>query len=88
LVFNFFGFLVVFGLQFFQSKLPLNPQHLPDVGPALSFNTAVSFMTNTNWQSYSGENTLSYLVQCWRYGTKLFKRCNRNCDFVGINPWN
>jgi potassium-transporting ATPase potassium-binding subunit len=63
LTFNFFGFMAVFLLQFFQSKLPFNPQHLSDVSWHLAFNTAVSFMTNTNWQSYAGEVTLSYLVQ-------------------------
>ncbi|TAL32646.1 MAG: potassium-transporting ATPase subunit KdpA [Spirochaetes bacterium] len=63
LVFNALGFLVVFLLQIFQSSLPLNPQGLAGVSPALAFNTAVSFMTNTNWQSYSGESTLGYLVQ-------------------------
>jgi K+-transporting ATPase ATPase A chain len=46
-----------------QGVLPFNPQHLPGVTPALSFNTAVSFVTNTNWQSYSGETTMSYLSQ-------------------------
>ena len=63
LVFNFFGFVVVYLLQAFQAYLPLNTQGLPNVSWHLSFNTAVSFMTNTNWQSYNGENTLSYLVQ-------------------------
>jgi potassium-transporting ATPase potassium-binding subunit len=63
LTFNFFGFAFVFLLQFFQSRLPLNPQQLPDISWHLAFNTAVSFMTNTNWQSYAGEVTLSYLVQ-------------------------
>jgi K+-transporting ATPase ATPase A chain len=63
LIFNIFGFLVVFLLQMVQAWLPLNPQHLPNVPWHLSFNTAVSFMTNTNWQSYSGETTLGYLVQ-------------------------
>ena len=62
-IFNIFGFLVVFLLQMTQVWLPLNPQHLPNVSWHLSFNTAVSFMTNTNWQSYSGETTLGYLVQ-------------------------
>jgi potassium-transporting ATPase potassium-binding subunit len=46
-----------------QAHLPLNPQHLADVTPALSWNTAVSFVTNTNWQAYSGETTMSYLSQ-------------------------
>ena len=44
-------------------RLPFNPQHLPGVTPALSWNTAVSFVTNTNWQAYSGETTMSYLSQ-------------------------
>jgi K+-transporting ATPase ATPase A chain len=63
MVFNLLGFLVVFALQLWQSHLPLNPQKLPDVPMLLALNTAVSFMTNTNWQAYSGERTLSYLVQ-------------------------
>lgn len=46
-----------------QGSLPLNPQHLPGVTPALAWNTAVSFVTNTNWQSYAGETTMSYLSQ-------------------------
>jgi K+-transporting ATPase ATPase A chain len=63
LIFNFFGFFILFLLQLFQSSLPLNSQGLPNVSWDLSLNTAVSFMTNTNWQSYAGETTLSYLVQ-------------------------
>lgn len=63
MVFNLIGFLIVFALQLWQSKLPLNPQKLPDVPLLLALNTAISFMTNTNWQAYSGESTLSYLVQ-------------------------
>ena len=63
LVFNAFGLIAVYLLQRFQADLPLNPQRLPGVVPHLAFNTAVSFATNTNWQSYSGETTLSYLVQ-------------------------
>ncbi len=63
LFFNFLGFLIVFLLQIFQSKLPYNPANLPDVSWHLAFNTAISFMTNTNWQSYAGETTLSYLTQ-------------------------
>ena len=46
-----------------QGSLPLNPQHLGAVGPALSWNTATSFVTNTNWQNYGGEETMSYLSQ-------------------------
>lgn len=63
LVFNVVGFLVVFVLELVQSNLPLNPARLANVEPTLAFNTATSFMTNTNWQSYAGETTLSYLTQ-------------------------
>ncbi len=63
LVFNLLGLLAVYALQRFQDILPLNPQALPSVSPDSSFNTAVSFATNTNWQGYSGEATMSYLTQ-------------------------
>jgi potassium-transporting ATPase potassium-binding subunit len=65
LSFSIFGFVLVYLLQRAQGFLPLNPQHLNagNVHPDLAFNTAVSFMTNTNWQSYGGESTLSYFVQ-------------------------
>ena len=63
LYFNLAGFLVLLLIQLFQSGLPLNPQHMVDVPFALAFNTAVSFVTNTNWQAYSGESTLSYFTQ-------------------------
>ncbi len=63
LVFNLLGFLALFALQCLQAGLPLNPQNLPAVSPDSSFNTAVSFATNTNWQAYSGEVTMSYLTQ-------------------------
>ena len=63
LMFNFIGFLFVFLIQIFQAQLPLNPANLPNVSWHSAFNTAVSFMTNTNWQGYSGETTLSYFVQ-------------------------
>ena len=62
-VFNALGVLAVYALQRMQHLLPLNPQDVTAVAPDLSFNTAVSFATNTNWQSYSGEGTLSYLTQ-------------------------
>jgi K+-transporting ATPase ATPase A chain len=61
--FSIFSFLAVYVLQRVQGSLPLNPADLPGVIPHLSFNTAVSFMTNTNWQSYGGESTLSHLTQ-------------------------
>jgi K+-transporting ATPase ATPase A chain len=63
LIFNGVGALVVYGLQRVQAWLPLNPQGLGNVSPDSSFNTAVSFVANTNWQGYSGEQTMSYLVQ-------------------------
>jgi K+-transporting ATPase ATPase A chain len=63
LLFNFAGLLVVYGLQRLQGVLPLNPQALGAVTPDSSFNTAVSFATNTNWQGYGGETTMSYLTQ-------------------------
>ena len=63
LLFNFLGALVVYALQRLQGSLPLNPQHFPAVSPDSSFNTAISFITNTNWQGYSGESTMSYLTQ-------------------------
>jgi K+-transporting ATPase ATPase A chain len=61
--FNLIGFVVVFGLQIMQAKLLLNPQQLPNVSWPLALNTAVSFVTNTNWQNYSGEAVMSYLTQ-------------------------
>jgi len=63
LVFNLLGLLAVYGLQRFQDILPLNPQALPAISPDSAFNTAVSFATNTNWQGYGGETTMSYLTQ-------------------------
>jgi len=63
LLFNVLGAFVVFGLQRLQLLLPLNPQKFAAVSPDSSFNTAVSFITNTNWQGYSGESTMGYLVQ-------------------------
>jgi len=63
LLFNLVGFLFVFLIQLFQAQLPLNPANLPNVSWHSAFNTAVSFMTNTNWQGYAGETTLSYFVQ-------------------------
>jgi len=63
LIFNLIGIIAVYALQRSQASLPLNPAKLSAVTPDLSFNTATSFATNTNWQSYSGESTLSYLTQ-------------------------
>ena len=61
--FSIVSFLAVYGLQRLQGSLPFNPTNVPGVVPHLSFNTAVSFMTNTNWQSYGGEATMSHLTQ-------------------------
>lgn len=63
LVFSCVSFLAVYGLQRVQGFLPLNPEGLPAVSGDSSFNTAVSFVTNTNWQGYGGETTMSYLTQ-------------------------
>jgi K+-transporting ATPase ATPase A chain len=63
LLFNALGALAVYALQRLQLWLPLNPQAMANVSPDSSFNTAVSFVTNTNWQGYSGESTMSYLTQ-------------------------
>ena len=63
LLFNFLGAVTVYGLQRLQAYLPLNPQGLAAVTPDSSFNTAVSFATNTNWQGYGGETTMTYLTQ-------------------------
>ncbi len=63
LVFNVLGFLVVYLLQRVQGVLPLNPQAFGAVSPDSAFNTAVSFASNTNWQGYGGETTMSYLTQ-------------------------
>ena len=63
LLFNLFGLLAVYAFQRLQGLLPFNPAHLGAVEPTSAFNTAVSFATNTNWQGYAGENTMSYLTQ-------------------------
>ncbi|AZO66211.1 MULTISPECIES: potassium-transporting ATPase subunit KdpA [unclassified Mesorhizobium] len=63
LFFNLAGFLVLYFLQRLQGSLPYNPAGMTAVEPGLAFNTAASFMTNTNWQNYGGESTMSYLVQ-------------------------
>src|ERR1700730_5807006 len=63
LVFTLVGMLLLYALQRLQAVLPLNPQGMSAVSPDLSFNTATSFTTNTNWQNYGGETTLSYFTQ-------------------------
>lgn len=63
LAFNLAGLLLLYALQRLQGGLPLNPAGMTAVGPELSFNTAISFVANTNWQNYGGESTMSYLTQ-------------------------
>lgn len=63
LAFNLVGALFVYLIQRFQGYLPFNPTHLPGVRPEIAFNTAVSFTTNTNWQAYGGETTMSHFTQ-------------------------
>jgi K+-transporting ATPase ATPase A chain len=63
LIFSAAGMLLLFLMQRMQGTLPLNPQKFPGAAPDLAFNTAVSFVTNTNWQNYGGETTMSYLTQ-------------------------
>ena len=63
LIFNVIGIVSLMVLEMTQASLPLNPQQFPNLPWALALNTAISFITNTNWQAYSGENTMSYLTQ-------------------------
>jgi len=63
LLFNLFGLLLLYGIQRLQAWLPLNPQGLGPVSPLVAWNTAVSFVTNTNWQAYAGESTMSIFTQ-------------------------
>lgn len=63
LIFNAIGFVTLFLILVFQNRLPLNPQQFPGVPVDLAYNTSASFVTNTNWQAYSGESTLSYFSQ-------------------------
>ena len=72
LAFNLLGALAVYALQRLQGVLPLNPQGLGAVSPDSSFNTAISFATNTNWQGYGGESTMSYLTQMLGLGVQNF----------------
>jgi potassium-transporting ATPase potassium-binding subunit len=72
LLFNLVGTVFLYLLQRVQNVLPLNPQHLAGVDPALALNTSVSFVTNTSWQSYPGETTLSYLTQMAGIAVQMF----------------
>jgi K+-transporting ATPase ATPase A chain len=72
LAFNFIGFLFVYAVLRLQGVLPMNPQGFPGLSGHLSFNTAISFVTNTNWQSYAGETTMSTLSQMLVLTTQNF----------------
>ncbi|AYF87247.1 potassium-transporting ATPase subunit KdpA [Pseudomonas sp. DY-1] len=72
LAFNLAGFVLLFAILMLQGALPLNPQKLPGLEWSLAFNTAVSFVTNTNWQAYSGEAALSYFSQMVGLGVQNF----------------
>ena len=72
LVLNLFGFLVLFLLNLMQGLLPLNPQHFGGTSWDLAFNNAASFVTNTNWQAYSGESAMSYLTQMLGFTVQNF----------------
>jgi len=72
LLFNAIGLIALYALLRLQGLLPLNPQRFAGVGPDLAFNTAVSFTSNTNWQAYGGESTLSYLSQMLGLGVQNF----------------
>ena len=71
-LFNLLGAFAVYALQRLQHVLPLNPAHLGPVNPDVSFNTAVSFATNTNWQAYGGESTMSHFTQLAALTTQNF----------------
>ena len=72
IAFSAVSVLVVYAVQRLQGSLPLNPQHLAGVPPLLALNTAVSFVTNTNWQNYAGESTMSYLTQMGALAVQQF----------------
>jgi K+-transporting ATPase ATPase A chain len=72
LLFNGIGLIALYAILRLQDVLPFNPQEFPAASPDLAFNTAVSFATNTNWQSYGGESTLSYLSQMFGLGVQNF----------------
>src|SRR5260370_14477175 len=73
LLFHVGGFLIIYGLMRLQALLPFNPAEQSAVAEDLSFNTAISFITNTNWQNYGGGRTLSYLVPMLGLAHKKFQ---------------
>ena len=75
LMFNLAGFIAVYTVLRAQESLPFNPQHLPGMVPHLAFNTAIAFVTNTNWQSYAGESSVSYFSQMFALTVQNFMSC-------------
>ena len=72
IVFNTIGMLVLYALQRLQAFLPLNPAKMAPVSADLAFNSAISFVSNTNWQAYGGESTMTYLTQMLGLGVQNF----------------
>ena len=72
IAFSVVAMFFTYAIERLQGSLPFNPQHLPGVTPALAFNTAVSFVTNTNWQNYAGESTMSYFTQMAALVVQMF----------------
>ena len=88
LLFNMAGLLLLYALQRLQGWLPFNPQGLGAVAPDLAFNTAASFTTNTNWQAYVPETTMSYLTQmAGLCRPELRVRGHRHGRRHGAHPW-
>ena len=83
LLFHVAGFVFLYALLRLQGALPLNPAGQSAVAPDLAFNTAVSFVTNTNWQNYGGESTMSYLVQMLGLTTRTSSRRRP----ASCSPW-
>lgn len=82
LLFNLFGFLLLFLILLLQAYLPLNPQNFPGVPPLLAFNIAASFATHTNWQSYTPETTLSYGSQMWGLTVQNYLSAATSCAIL------
>ena len=85
IIYSGIAILFIFGIERLQGSLPLNPQHLGAVSPALSLNTAISFVTNTNWQNYAGESTMTYLSQAIALvGQQFFSAAAGMAVMVGL----
>ena len=86
LLFNLVGVLALYTLQRLQGLLPLNPLRLGAVSPEVSFNTAVSFVSNTNWQAYAGESTMSQLTQMPVDGRRPARKILPPVNLPGTQP--